>query len=166
MNKFLLPALVCGFSTAVLTTIPGLESIACCLLIPVAAFIAVRLYKRSNPELTKLKTGNGVLLGLFTGIVAALFASVFEILLTYITKTNDLVMGFPQAEQVIRDLNLGDEANESIQLLKRMVEEIRLKGFSLLYSVIITFTNLLTYSIFGMLGGVIGTAVINKRNKE
>ncbi len=166
MNKLLLPALVCGFSTAVLTTIPGLESIACCLLIPVAAFIAVRLYKRSNPELTKLKTGNGVLLGLFTGIVAALFASVFEILLTYITKTNDLVMGFPQAEQVIRDLNLGDEANESIQLLKRMVEEIRLKGFSLLYSVIITFTNLLTYSIFGMLGGVIGTAVINKRNKE
>ena len=165
MNRLYLSSLVCGFGTAVLTTIPGLESFACCLLVPIAAIISVRLYKRSNPGIIKLNTGTGVLLGLFTGIFAAIFASVFEILLTYITKTNDLVTGFPQAEEVIRDLNLGDAAKESMNLLKRMVEEIRLKGFSPLYSLIITFTNLLSYSIFGILGGVLGTAFINKRNK-
>jgi len=165
MNKLLLPALVCGFGTAVLTTIPGLESIACCLLAPAASFIAVRLYKKSNAEPTLLNTGTGILLGLFTGLFAAVFASGFEIIITYLTKTNDLVIGFPQAEQVIRDLNLGEGAEESVKLLKKMIEEIRLKGFSLLYSIIITLSNIITYSIFGMLGGVISIAVMKRRNK-
>lgn len=166
MNKRYLPALVCGFGAAVLTTIPGLESLACCLLVPIASLISVRLYNKANNELLKLNTRTGVLLGLLTGLFAAGFASIFEVLLTYITKTNDLVVGYPQAEQVIRDLNLGNAAKESLELLKKMVSEIQTKGFSFLYSVIITLTNLITYSIFGMLGGVIGTALINKRNKQ
>jgi len=163
-NKYL-PSLVCGFGAAVLTTIPGLESFACCLLVPIASMISVRLYKKANRELTKLNTSSGVILGLLTGLFAAGFASIFEILLTYITKTNDLVVGYPQAEEVIRNLNLGDTAKESLEILKKMISEIQSKGFSFLYSVIITFSNLLTYSIFGMLGGVIGTAILNKRNK-
>jgi hypothetical protein len=165
MNKKYLPALVCGFGAAVLTTIPGLESIACCLLVPIASLISVRLYNKANREMTRLNTSSGVILGLLTGLFAAGFASIFEILITYITKTNDLVIGYPQAEEVIRDLNLGDAAKESLEMLKKMVSEIQTKGFSFFYSVIITFSNLLTYSIFGMLGGVIGTALLNKKNK-
>lgn len=165
MNKKYLSALVCGFGAAVLTTIPGLESIACCLLVPIASIISVRLYKKSIPDTTKLNTGTGVILGLLTGIFAAVFASTFEIILTYVTKTNDLIVGLPQAEKVIRDLNLGDAAEQSMELLREMASEIKTSGFSFLYTVIITFSNLLTYSIFGMLGGVIGTAIINRRNK-
>lgn len=165
MNKRYLPALVCGFGAAVLTTIPGMESFACCLLVPIASIISIRLYKKANNEIAALKTGTGVFLGLLTGIFAAGFASIFEVLLTYFTKTNDLVAGYPQAEQVIRDLNLGDTAKESLMLLKSMISEIQNKGFSFLYTAIITFSNLLSYSIFGMLGGVIGTALVNKKNK-
>jgi hypothetical protein len=87
------------------------------------------------------------------------------VIITYITKTNDLVAGYPQAEQVIRDLNLGDAAKESLELLKNMISEIQTKGFSFLYTAIIAFSNLLTYSIFGILGGVIGTALINRKNR-
>jgi hypothetical protein len=165
MNKKYLSALVCGFGAAVLTTIPGLETFACCLLVPIASIISVRLYKKSIPEIAKLNTGTGVILGLLTGLFAAAFASTFEIIITYLTKTNDLVFGLPQAEQVIRDLNLGDAAKESMELLQKMVSDIQTKGFSILYTIIITFSNLLTYSIFGMLGGVIGTALNNRRNK-
>jgi predicted PurR-regulated permease PerM len=165
MEKKYLPALVCGFGAAVLTTIPGLESFACCLLVPIASLISVRLYKKANREIVKLNTGTGVILGLLTGLFAAGFTSIFELFLTYITKTNDLVAGYPQAEELIRDLNLGDAAKESLELLKKMISEIQTKGFSFLYSVIIIISNLLTYSIFGMLGGVIGTALLNKRNK-
>lgn len=165
MEKKYLPALVCGFGAAVLTTIPGLESFACCLLVPIASLISVRLYKKANREIVKLNTSTGVILGLLTGLFAAGFTSIFEVFLTYITKTNDLVAGYPQAEELIRDLNLGDAAKESLELLKKMISEIQTKGFSFLYSVIITISNLLTYSIFGMLGGVIGTALLNKRNK-
>jgi hypothetical protein len=165
MNKKYLPALVCGFGVSVLTTIPGFESFACFLLVPIAAIISVRLYKKTNTELFQLRTGTGVMLGLLTGLFAAGFASIFEVVITYVTRTNDLVVGYPQAEQLIRDFDLGDAADESLELLKSMVLEIKKKGFSFLYTAIILFSNILSYSIFGMLGGVIGTALINKRNR-
>jgi len=165
MNKKYLSALVCGFSAAVLTTIPGIQSIGCCLLAPVTSVVAIYLYKKSQTGLIKIQTGTGILLGLLTGIFAALFASGFEIIITYITRTSDLVTSMPQAEKVVKDMNLGPAAEESMEVLKQMVSEIQSKGFSFLYAFLITTTNLITYSIFGMLGGLIGTAIINKRNR-
>jgi len=164
MNKKYLPALVCGFGAAVLTTIPGMENVACCLLAPVASGISIFLYKKSQPAVLKIRTGTGILLGLLTAIFAALFASSFEIVVTYITKTSDLVTSMPQAEQVVKDMNLGPAAEESIEVLKQMLSDIQSKGFSFLYALFITLTNLITYSIFGMIGGVVATAIINKRN--
>jgi len=164
MNKKYLSAVVCGFAAAVLTIIPGLESIACCLFVPVAAGFAVGLYKKSNSEISRIETGTGVLLGLLTGIFAALIAGVFEIILTYITKSNELIVAIPETEKMLKDMNLGPAAEEAVNLLKRMAYEIQSTGFSFFYSVIITITNLITYTIFGMLGGVVGTIIINKRN--
>ena len=166
MNKKFLPGLVCGFGAAVLTTIPGVQTIACCLLVPIASVISIFLYKKSQPGLLKIQTGTGILLGLLTAVFAALFASGFEIIITYITRTSDLVTTMPQAEKVVKDMNLGPAAEESMEVLKQMVSEIQSKGFSFLYAFLITTTNLITYSIFGMLGGLIGTAVINKRNQS
>lgn len=166
MNKKYLPGLVCGFGAAVLTTIPGVQTIACCLLVPIASVISIFLYKKSQPGLLKIQTGTGILLGLLTAVFAALFASGFEIIITYITRTSDLVTSMPQAEKVVKDMNLGPAAEESMEVLKQIVSEIKFKGFSFLYAFLITTTNLITYSIFGMLGGLIGTAVINKRNQS
>ena len=166
MNKKYLSALVCGFGAAVLTTIPGIQSVACCLLVPIASAISIFLYKKSQPDLLKIRTGTGILLGILTAVSAALFASGFEIIITYLTKTSDLVVSMPQAEKVVKDMNLGPAAEESMKVLKQMVSEIQSKGFSFLYAFLITTTNLITYSIFGMLGGLIGTAIINKRNQS
>lgn len=166
MNKKYLSALVCGFGAAVLTTIPGIQGIGCCLLAPVASVVAIYLYKKSQTGLIKIQTGTGILLGLLTGIFAALFASGFEIIITYITRTSDLVTSMPEAERVVKEMNLGPAAEESMEVLKQMVSEIQSKGFSFLYAFIITATNLISYSIFGMLGGLIGTAIINKRSQS
>jgi hypothetical protein len=165
MNKKYLSALVCGFGAAVLTTVPGVQTIACCLLVPIASVISIFLYKKSNHDLLKIPTGTGIFLGLLTAVFAAIFASSFEIIITYITRTSDLVTSMPQAEKVVKDLNFGHAADESMEVLKQMVSEIQSKGFSFLYAFLITTTNLITYSIFGMLGGLIGTAIINKRNR-
>lgn len=164
MNKKYLPALVCGFGAAVLTTIPGMESIACCLLTPAASGVSIFLYKKSQPGILKIGTGTGIMIGLLTAIFAALFASSFEMITTYITKTSDLSFSIPQVEQLVKDMKLGPAAEESIGVLKQMISEIQSKGFSLLYSILITLTNLITYSIFGMIGGLVATAIINKRN--
>jgi hypothetical protein len=164
MNKKYISALVCGFAAAVLSIIPGLESIACCLFVPVASGFAVALYKKSSSEINRINTGTGVLIGLLTGIVAALLAVLFEMILTYITKTNDLIVAMPDSEKMIKDMNLGPTAEEALNLLRRMVNEIQTTGFSFFYLIIITIMNLITYTIFGILGGVVGTVIINKRN--
>jgi hypothetical protein len=166
MNNKYLSALVCGFGAAILTTIPGVESFACCLIVPIASGISIALYKKSNRELFKISTGTGVMLGLLTGIIAAFFASGFEIILTYISKTNELVTAMPQTEQLIRDMNLGSAAEESMEVLRQMVEEIRSNGFSFLYTILIIVSNLISFSIFGMLGGILGTVIINKRSAQ
>jgi len=164
MNNKQLSALVCGFGAAVFTIIPGIESVACCLLIPVASIISIWLYKKSHSELSRIQTGTGVILGLFTGLFAALFASGFEIILTYVTRSNDLILAMPQTEDLIKGMNLGPAAEESLKLMRGMIDEIQSKGFSVLYTVLITLSNLLTYSIFGMLGGALGVTIINKKN--
>jgi hypothetical protein len=164
MNKKYLAALVCGFAASVLTTIPGLEGIACCTLVPIASGFSVFLFKKSQPDLLKIETGTGLLLGFLTGIIAAIFASSFEIVITLLTRSSDLIASMPEAEKVIKDMNLGPAAEESMNILKQMVTEIKANGFSFIYSLIITITNLITYSIFGALGGLVGTAILNKRN--
>ena len=75
-----------------------------------------------------------------------------------------MVAALPQTEQMIKNMNLGPAAEEALGLLRKMVDEIQSTGFSFIYSLIIVLTNLITYTIFGMLGGVIGTVIINKRN--
>jgi hypothetical protein len=165
MNKKYLPSLVSGFGAAVITIIPGFSSFACCFIVPIAAIVSVTLYKKSNPAILKIQTGSGVVLGLLTGLFAAVFASGFEIIITYITKSNDLVLALPQTESILKNMNLGAAAEDSIKLMKQMINDIQMKGFSFLYMILITLSNTLTFSIFGMLGGVLGTAIINRRNK-
>ncbi|MBK9099612.1 MAG: hypothetical protein IPM14_16175 [bacterium] len=166
MNKKYLSALVCGFGAAVLTTIPGMESIACCTLVPIAAGLSIFIYKKSQPGIIKINTGSGILVGVLTGVIAALFASFFEVIITYLTKSSDLVVSMPQAEQLVKDMNFGPAAEQSLEVLRRVVNEIQTTGFSFLYTILITITNLITYSIFGILGGIIGTAIINKRSQQ
>lgn len=164
MNKKYLPSLVSGFGAAVITIIPGFSSFACCFIVPIAAIVSITLYKKSNPDVIKIQTGSGVKLGLLTGLFSAIFASGFEIIITYVTKSNDLVLAMPQTENMLKGMNLGPAFEDSIKLMKQMITDIQTKGFSFLYTILITLSNTLTYSIFGMLGGVLGTAIINRRN--
>ncbi len=165
MNKKYLSSLVCGFGSAVISIIPGFSTFACCLIVPIASAISVNLFKKSNPGMLKIQTGTGVFLGLFTGLIAAVFTSSFEIIITYITKSNDFVLALPQTENLIKDMNLGSTADESIKLMKQMVIELKTTGFSALYTIFITLSNLILYSVFGMLGGLFGAAIINRRSK-
>jgi len=60
-------------------------------------------------------------------------------------------------------LSLGSLLDQTIGLLNKMSKDILASGFSLLYAFAITFSNIIIYSIFGIIGGVIGMSVINKR---
>jgi predicted PurR-regulated permease PerM len=161
-NKYT-PALVCGFGAAVFSTIPGLKEIACCMVVPLASLISILIYKKVNKSEIKIPTGTGLILGLLTGIVAAIFTSLFDVIITYITKTNDFIAALPQSEEMIKEWNLGPIVDESMKLMHDMAQQIRATGFSLLYAAMITMSNLFTHSIFGFLGGTLGIVLVNKR---
>jgi len=162
-NKYL-PFLVCGFGGAVLTTVPYLKSFSCCLIIPAASFGALYLSLRVKNISTPIDTKKAIFYGLITGIIAALFSSVFELLITFITHSNDFVETLPQTESLMRSLELGLLLDQTMGLLNKMSKDISVSGFSLLYTVAITFSNIIIDSIFGIIGGVIGMSVINKRS--
>lgn len=161
-NKYL-PVLVCGFGAAVLTTVPFIKSFSCCLILPAASFGALYLDLRVNKTILPIETKYAIFYGLLTGIVVALFSSAFEILITFVTHSNDFISTLPQTESAMRSLNLGSLIDQTMGLLNKMSTEIVANGFSLLYTIAITFSNIIIDSIFGIIGGVIGMIVINKR---
>jgi hypothetical protein len=76
-----------------------------------------------------------------------------------------LVVGLEQTEEMMQELKLGKLIDASMELMRSMVTEIRATGFSALYTVMITISNFFIFSVFGMLGGLLGMAVLNKRNR-
>jgi hypothetical protein len=163
-NKYL-PSIVTGFGAAVLSTIPGIKNLNCCLIIPAAAFLSIYLYSKSTGNDFPIKLNKALSYGLITGLIAALFSSLFDLLITYITHSNDLVVGLEQTEEMMQELKFGKLIDASLEIMHTMVTEIKATGFSALYTVMITISNFFIFSIFGMLGGLLGMAVLNKRNR-
>ncbi len=163
-NKYL-PSIITGFGAAVLSTVPGIKNVNCCLIIPVAAFLSLYLYNKSTGNDSPIKLNIALSYGLITGLTAAFFSSLFDILITFITHSNDLVVGLEQTEEMMQELKLGALMDASMEIMRTMVKEIEATGFSALYTVMITISNFFIFSIFGMLGGLLGMAVLNKRNR-
>ena len=163
-NKYL-PSIITGFGAAVLSTIPGIKNLNCCLIIPAAAFLSLYLYNKSTGNDSPIKLNKALSYGLITGLIAALFSSLFDILITFITHSNDLVVGLEQTEEMMQELNLGALMDASMEIMRTMVKEIEATGFSALYTVMITISNFFIFSIFGMLVGLLVMAVLNKRNR-
>jgi hypothetical protein len=78
--KKYLSAFVCGFGAGVLQIVPVAKSFSCCLIIPAAAFLALVLEQKSTNNFTRILPGKAILIGLVTGLYAAIFGSFFDIL--------------------------------------------------------------------------------------
>ena len=102
MKKFLSPLIV-GFGAGVLSIVPVAKSFGCCLIIPVAAFIALLLEQKANNDFSKIEIKKGLIFGLLTGLYAALFGSVFDFFITFVTKNNDLVATYSELQKIIYD---------------------------------------------------------------
>ena len=162
-SKFYLPSLVAGFGAAVLTTVPGVKEFGCCLIVPLAVFTAMLLFRKTFNGDTNLSVKTSLIIGLITGIIAALFTTFFDIIITLFTHSNDFVQTLPQTTQVLDELKLGEAAKQTIQLMNGMANQITSTGFSLLYTIFILCSNLIVDSIFGLIGGMLGRVIINRR---
>jgi hypothetical protein len=167
--KKYLSAFVCGFGAGVLQIVPVAKSFSCCLIIPAAAFLALVLEQKSTNNFTRILPGKAILIGLVTGLYAAIFGSFFDILITFITKNNDIVATFPEFQKMIADfpLELTQEMKDEIlKLMTTVRDQITETGFSLLYSISVIFSNLFIDTIFGIIGGLVGAQILNNRNQK
>lgn len=163
MKNKLSPAIVCGFGAAVLSTIPGIKSLGCCIILPAATVLALYFYLRITSFSESISVKSAIFFGFITGISSALFSVFFDVMITYIFRTNDLVQSLTEVEILLNTYNLGEIGNETIRILRRMGEEIMTKGFSPTYTAFLLFNNIIIDSIFGIIGGLIGMSVFNKK---
>ncbi len=164
--KKYLPTLVCGFGAAVLSTIPGIKNFSCCLIVPAAAVLSIFLDKKITNSNERIAIGKSLIFGFLTGIFATTFITIFEMILTYFTKSNDFIQSIPQSEIVMRQLDLGPMFDESLKLIKSVAKDIEKTGFSFIYLLMILSSNLIINSIFGMIGGALGMSLINRKVRE
>jgi len=163
MKNKLSPAIVCGFVAAVLNTIPGVKSLGCCLLLPAATVLSLYFYLRITSFSQNITAKTAMFIGLITGLSSAFFSGFFDLIITYIFHTNDLLLTLPQVEILLNTYNLGDIGKETVAILRRMSKEITANGFSLTYTSFFLFNNIIIDSIFGIIGGLIGMSILNKK---
>ncbi len=162
-SKSYLPSLVAGFGAAVLTTVPGVKEFGCCLIVPLATLTAMLLYKKTLSGENNISINTALLIGFLTGLFAALFSTFFDVVVTLFTRTNDFVETLPQTKEVLDSFNFGDAAKQTMDLMNGMARQITSTGFSLLYTIFILISNLIVDSIFGLLGGLLGRIIVNRR---
>jgi len=162
--KYISP-LVCGFGAAVLSIVPGLKEISCCIIVPLTAVLSLYLDQKMRHVTEKVDSRNAVTFGLLTGVFAAIFLTFFDTILTLFTRTNDFVRALPATEALIRDYNLGNMMEETMKILRKIAADIKETGFSLLYTFMMLISNLITDTVFGLLGGLIGMNYLNRKHK-
>lgn len=162
MNNKYLPSLVTGFAAGVLLSVPGVKNFVFFITIPAAVYFALLLNIKLNDGSLPVKTRTAILFGVLTGLWAAFFSSMFDTLLTYVSRNNDFVEAFPEMQKRVQELNLGKISEEVIGMFKKMYSDIKYKGFSPLYTFVLLISNFFMDVLFGILGGLISRIYLNK----
>ena len=163
MKKYL-PSIVCGFGAGVLQIVPFVKSFSCCFIMPLAAFLTLLLDQKANHAIGKILTKKAIVLGLTTGVFAAIFGSSFEIFITFLTKQNDIVASFPDMQRMLDTFPITEDIKrEVLSLFQNVRTEILTTGFSWIYTLSILVNNFIINIIFGAIGGLVGSQIINRK---
>jgi hypothetical protein len=168
MNNKYLPSLVTGFGAAVLVSIPLVQHVGCCVIVPFAAVYALVLDVKLNKAELPIKGKHAVLFGLMTGLWAAVFSALFETIITMFAHSNEFVQELPNLENLLRNqtfLPVKPIMEQVVPIYRSMATEIKTTGYSAIYTFAILTTNIFVDVIFGIIGGFIGMNYLNKRNK-
>ncbi len=164
MKKYL-SALVVGFGAGVIQVVPVAKSFSCCLILPVAAFLALQLEQKSKGDYSQISFGKAATISLLTGFWAAIFGTFFDVFITFITHNNDIVAAYGELQNFLSTLPLTSDVKQEVaKLFSGIVTEITETGFSFLYTFSALINNLILDTIFAFIGGIIGMRILNSRN--
>jgi len=154
------PALIAGVLVGILSTIPGLHLVncACCAWVIGGGILAAHLYVKGSAAPVTL--GRGLVLGLLTGAIGGAVYILFSIPLQ-IVLSGGSTRYFEQARQSL------DQVPNLPPVLREALASMPTGGSEL--AVLLVLTGLLmiaAFSLPGMLGGLIGVAIFEKRKIE
>ena len=163
--KFL-ASLYGGIVIATISTIPGLNLIncLCCAGIILGGLFSVFYYGRQlTAEMPPLTAGDGILLGALSGVIAA-FLSLILHLLVYALFGNI-------AERMIYELvrSILDFTNtppEAVEMFEEMFRDALQRGFTPFVIFLRLVQDLFLFTLFGLLGGLIGYAIFKKGGQQ
>lgn len=154
---------MCGFAAGVLNIVPLVKTFSCCLIVPAAAIFALVLHQKSTRSESDLKASMALLLGLSTGMFAAFFGTAFDMLIVFLTRDISIAGSLPELENMLQSVYPESLAKEVMDIMYRVVDEVSKYGFSMLYTLSVFMSSLVVNSIFGIIGGLIGMQIINRR---
>ena len=145
-RAFLLSALVGGLIMAVLSNFPLLNLLNCvlCAWVWLSGILAVFFYRRFNAANPALSVGQGLALGAVAGVIGAIIGSIVSAIFST-AGTAALLSYLKSVPGYSSDLD-------------QFTNLAGVGGFSFLCLA----GNLVLYSLFGAIGGLIGTALIWK----
>ena len=159
MNQegMLKPALIGGVVLGILSALPifDLVNCFCCAWVIAGGVLAANLYVKSSSMAVTL--GRGVGLGFLTGAIGAVVHILFAIPIALMRKAMGVNLMEPLREWMEQIPNLPPETKEALASV--LSEEPGLGSF-----IVGGFGTLFAYCIAGMLGGMLGVAIFEKRD--
>ena len=154
---FVQPALAGGMFLGFLSSIPFIAAgnCLCCMWVLLGGGIAVMMHTRQRPSGITYGDGAfvGVLSGLFGAVVGTIVQMSFRAMAARLFESQQ-----QQLEQILNQL--GAEGPMRDWVLRAASGEI--SAATLVFTF---FTNLLVFSLFAMIGGILTVAILEKRKK-
>ena len=160
-------AFVVGFGAGVIQVVPVAKSFSCCLIIPAAAVLALSLEQKSTGDYSPITFQRAAITGILTGLWAAIFGTFFDLFITFVTHTNDVVGAYGELQKTLSTFPLEKSVKMQVSaLLNGVVQQIKETGFSLLYAFSALVNNLILDTIFAFIGGIIGMKILNSKQRN
>ena len=150
------PALLAGVAIGVLTALPvvNVVNLCCCAWVLFGGALAAYLMQQNHPA--PVSAGDGAVVGLMAGAIGAIVGSLISIPIA-------MALGPMQAQIVERVLegarDLPPEAREVLDQMRGGLLGGAVAGAAFLVTALIS---VCVYSIFGLIGGLIGAAMFRK----
>jgi hypothetical protein len=144
------PALIGGAFIGIISAIPIINFINCfcCAGVIIGGIVAVRQYQKNLGGL-ELTSSEGVTLGLMAGASGALISTILTTMLTGGVKS-----------QIDKILEYSSEMPPEFEAALLRIQEM---GGELFFVIVGLVFSLIIYSIFGIIGGLIGVQILKRK---
>ena len=107
----------------------------------------------------KILQKDGAMIGVLSGILSAILVSGINLLIVLFSKNNPVI----EAMNLMKDISLPKEV---LDQMDKFSSEINKYGFSPTIAIFSLLSNLFLYPVFGLLGGILGVTIINKKTAK